>query len=296
MSLIQTLLEKIKKVIFQPNEFFEGVKNEAGIMEAFKFFVVVSLVYLVFTIVLFFATPSMLLGGFLGFGPLSGLFSAIAVGTPIFIYISLIASIFVGAAITHIVAMLLGGKGDYSATYKALAYASTPSLLAGWIPFLGILAGLYSFYLAIVGISKLHQVTLARAFVIVIIPVIIFIVLSVVFSWIFTSMFIGTIKENLQSGLSELKLISIVDSYCLNDGNVNIVIKNVGFSTINSKKEISVVKDDIPLTYGQFTVDKTEISPGATATIKVPCTTGLKTGLKTVCRYFINGMFYEVTC
>jgi hypothetical protein len=169
-------------------------------------------------------------------------------------------------------------------------------LLVGWIPFLGILAGLYSLFLAIIGISKLHQVTLARAFAIVIIPVIIFIVLSVAFSWIFTSMFIGTIKENLQSGLSEIKLISIVDSFCLTDGNVNIIIKNVGFSTINSKKEISVVKDDIPLTYGQFTVDKTEISPGATATIKVPCTTGLKTGVKTVCRYFINGMFYEVTC
>jgi hypothetical protein len=293
MSLIQTLLEKIKKVIFHPNEFFESVKTEAGIMEAFKFFVIVSLVYLVFTIILFFATPSMIVSGFLSFGPFSGLLGGVSI--PIFIYISLIVSIFVGAAIIHIVAMLLGGKGDYSATYKALAYAATPSLLAGWIPFLGILAGLYSLFLAIIGISKLHQVTLARAFVIVITPVIIFIVLITAFSWIFTSMFIGTIKENLPSGLSELKLISIVDSFCLTDGNVNIIIKNVGFSTINSK-EISVVKDDIPLTYGQFTVDKTEISPGATATIKVPCTTGLKTGVKTVCRYFINGMFYEVTC
>jgi hypothetical protein len=194
MSLIQTLLEKIKKVIFQPNEFFESVKTEVGIMEAFKFFVIVSLVYLVFTIILFLAKPSMLLGGFLGFGPFSGLFGVIGISIPIFIYISLIVSTFVGAAIIHIVAMLLGGKGDYSATYKALAYAATPSLLAGWIPFLGILAGLYSFYLAIVGISKLHEVSMGKAVAIILIPVVVFAIIAAIITFVIISSIFSLVK------------------------------------------------------------------------------------------------------
>jgi hypothetical protein len=291
MALIETIIEKIKKVIFNPNEFFESVKAEAGIIEAFKFFVIVSLVYLVFTIILFFATPSMLLSGLLSFGPFSGLLGGLSI--PIFIYIFSIVLIFVVAAIAHIVAMLLGGKGDYSATYKALAYAATPYLLVGWIPFLGIFVNLYSLFLAIIGISKLHQVTLARAFAIVIIPVIILIVLIAAFSWIFTSMFIEFKPTgSLPSELSKLKLIQIVSSSCLSDGKGIIVIKNIGFSTINLN-EISVVKDNVSLTYGQFTIDNTKIAPGAPATIKVPCTTP---GNKQVCQYLINGIFTEVAC
>jgi hypothetical protein len=295
MAFVENLVEKIKKIIFNPNEFFESIKLEAGIMEAFKFFVIVALVYLVFTLILSFISISILFSGLFGVGSFSGLLPGIAgIGFPIFSYIAQLVAIFVEAAIIYFFAMLFGGKGDYSATYKALAYAATPFLLAGWIPFLGIIAALYSFYLAIVGISKLHQVSMGRAFVILIIPVVIFIALSFAFAQIFVSQFLGTVKpeEKLPSGLSEFKLISIESSSCLPEGDGNIVIKNVGLSTINSK-EISVVKDDVPLTYGQFQVDKTEITPGATATIKVPCTTP---GSKKVCRYLINGMFYEVSC
>jgi hypothetical protein len=254
---------------------------------------------------LFFVAPSILLGGLFGFGPSLGLSGGIGISLSIFIYVFLIVSTFVLAGVTHIIAILLGGKKDFSLTYKAVAYASTPSLLLGWIPFIGILANLYSLFLVIIGISKLHQVNLLRAFIIAISPAIILTILFIFYiSSLLFSLFSGSTKpveklpsglENLPGGLGEFKLISIVASSCLPDGNVNIVIKNVGLSKINSK-EISVVKDDVPLTYGQFTVDKTEISPGATATIKAPCTTGSKTGEKTVCRYFITGMYYEVTC
>jgi hypothetical protein len=303
MSL-EEIIEKIKKIIFQPTEFFESIKNEPGIIEAFKFFIIVSLVYLIFTLILFFVAPSILLGGLFDFEPSLGLSGGIGISLPIFIYIFLIVSTFVLAGVTHIIAILLGGKKDFSLTYKAVAYASTPSLLLGWIPFIGILANLYSLFLVIIGISKLHKVTLLRAFIIAISPAIILIILYFISQAFYFRFLLGTTKpveklpsglENLPGGLGEFKLISIVASSCLPDGNVNIVIKNVGLSKINSK-EISVVKDDVPLTYGQFTVDKTEISPGATATIKVPCTTGSKTGEKTVCRYFIMGMYYEVTC
>jgi hypothetical protein len=293
MSL-EEIIEKIKKIIFQPTEFFESIKNEPGIIEAFKFFIIVSLVYFIFALILFFVAPSILLGGLFGFGPSLGLLGGLGISLPIFIYIFLIVSTFVLAGVTHIIAILLGGKKDFSLTYKAVAYASTPSLLLGWIPFIGILANLYSLFLVIIGISKLHQVTLVRAFVIVIMPVIILIILGFVFSLAITSLFLGAFKQagGLPSELSEFKLIQIVSSSCLPDGKGIIVIKNIGFSTINLN-EISVVKDNVPLNYGQFTIDNTKISPGTSATIRVPCTTP---GNKQVCKYFINGLFTEIQC
>jgi len=172
------LLEKIKKVLSSPSEFFDEIKKEKGIGEAFKYFALLSLLQpLVTTVVLAqglnFEKYSVIFGG-LTFG------AGIAVYTILYLF-SLVFS-FIGVGIIHLSAKLLGGKGDYSATYKVFAYGTTPTLLFGWIPWIGLILALYSYYLELKGLSKLHDVTMSRSFVITLLPVaVIMIILLIMF-------------------------------------------------------------------------------------------------------------------
>lgn len=291
------LIEKIKKVMFSPSEFFERIKTERGIGEAFKFLAILSLINLVINIILFQfdLTHLSFLSSFFKF---LGTIGAAVLGIiiSIAIYIGSLVFSFIWAGFIHLFAKLFGGKSDYSATYKALTYASTPTLIFGWLPWIGLIFGLYTFYLSIKGISRLHGMSMGRSFVIVFVPPIvlgsIIMALSALVYIYFVSLFVG--KVGGPGGLGPTtKLIEVVSPpTCLADGTANIIVRNIGTTPIKSS-DISVTKDGSPLTYGQFTVDKATIEPGSFATIKAPCTTPR---VPKSCIYTIEGMQAIVFC
>ena len=166
--------EKVKKVMTSPTEFFEKIKGEEGIGEAFKYYIIFSLIY------------NLLFGTLTVFGlsgvPIEGMgpFAVLGIFLPIVSFILSLFSVFIITGIIHVFAMVFVGKGDYSATFKAMAYGATPSLLFGWLPFVGPIFSIYSLYLQLKGISALHQVSMGRAFLIIfLIPLIIVIILLV---------------------------------------------------------------------------------------------------------------------
>jgi len=167
-------VEKIKKVILSPSEFFDAIKAEEGISQAFIYYAVLSLIFdILFGLSYIFIpvalTPSM---------P----FKRLGVMWIIISYIAGLIFVFINAGITHIFTKILGGKGDYSATFKSLVYASTPTLLLGWIPLIGVIFSIYTLYLTIKGISSLHSITMLRAFIaVLVIPSIIAIILGILF-------------------------------------------------------------------------------------------------------------------
>lgn len=176
------LVEKIKKVTLSPSEFFDRIKYEKGVGAAFKYLAILSLVNLIVGLVGYFLSiPSLSpLGSLMALLPFLGnLATLIGVGAVVANYISTLIISFISAGFICIFARLLKGKGDYSATYRALTYANTPSLLLGWVPWVGIIFGLYSFYLGLKGISKLHEVSMGRAFVILfVVPFVIALVIA----------------------------------------------------------------------------------------------------------------------
>jgi hypothetical protein len=275
-----SLIEKIKKVILSPSEFFEEIKTEKGISKAFKYLALLSLVNLVIGIVSFTFSITFIypLGNLSKFLPLV---DTLGIVIPVVIYIDSLILSFVVSGFTHLFVKLFKGKGDYSDTYKALIYASTPSLLFGWVPYAGIIFGLYSFYLSLKGISKLHEVSMIRAFIMLIAPIVVIILAIIAIGVVLSTYLVQTSN-----------LIEIVDSLCLLDGNANIIIRNLGTSSIKSS-DISVSKDDSPLKYGQFTIDKNVIEAGSTAVIKAPCTTP---GQSRFCKYTVNDLSIMVYC
>jgi hypothetical protein len=55
------------------------------------------------------------------------------------------------------------GEGGFAETYKAIGYSITPYFLLGAIPIINWFTGLYVIYLQLVGLSKLHKISLGKA-------------------------------------------------------------------------------------------------------------------------------------
>ncbi|RLG18002.1 hypothetical protein DRN75_02740, partial [Nanoarchaeota archaeon] len=67
-------------------------------------------------------------------------------------------NLFIGGAWLHLWVYVLGGKQGIKQTWKAMIYASTPSLLLGWIPFINIFTGLWSFILTLLFIGDMQKI------------------------------------------------------------------------------------------------------------------------------------------
>lgn len=88
----------------------------------------------------------------------------------------------------HLWVYLLGGKRGIMQTVHAVIYGSTPRLILGWIPFLGIIFTLWSLVLGILGVRELQDLSTGKAILAVAIAVIIpLIIMILVAAYFFTT-------------------------------------------------------------------------------------------------------------
>jgi hypothetical protein len=99
----------------------------------------------------------------------------------VFIPIATAIGLFIGAAIYHLLVLLLvrPSHAGYEATFRTVAYASAVQAVAwlGSIPILGILVliavGIYNVVLSVIGIREMHTTTTGRAVAVVLLPVVV---------------------------------------------------------------------------------------------------------------------------
>ena len=166
------LVETIKKAWFHPKEFYAGL-GSADIGAAWKYYALISLVPLVLLLILFGAMGAVFVALIPGLGAVAPLLGGLFLAIPILMYIGMVILIFVAAAISHIFVYLVGGRQGYGRTFQASTYGSTPGVLLGWIPLIGIIFFIWSIYTYICGISVLHKMSMGRAFLSWLIPLII---------------------------------------------------------------------------------------------------------------------------
>ncbi len=82
-------------------------------------------------------------------------------------YVGNIAKLPVIGLLFHGFAKILRGHGTLLDSFKVGAYATAPVLLFGWIPFFGLISGLWVGYLYVVAFNKLHDVPLGPAIALV---------------------------------------------------------------------------------------------------------------------------------
>ncbi len=81
--------------------------------------------------------------------------------------------------------LLFGGTKDIEQTIKTVMYASTPFLLLGWIPFIGIFGALWSFILWIIGVKELHEISSGRAAAAVILAALVILIFIILIAAVF---------------------------------------------------------------------------------------------------------------
>jgi hypothetical protein len=113
----------------------------------------------------------------------------VAIGAIVLVIVSLIMVFIIGGWL-HLFVYLLGGRKGYLETVKALIFGSTPYMLIGWIPLVGIIiGGIWSLILSILGIRELHQISTGRAAgAVILAAIIIVIIIALIAAWFIISL------------------------------------------------------------------------------------------------------------
>ncbi|MFB6089195.1 MAG: YIP1 family protein [Candidatus Aenigmatarchaeota archaeon] len=190
--------EAIKSIMIDPKEFFGEMSTDGGYEEPLVFAVMNFVIVSFFWGILYFSSIGVF-GGLFFDGPLSGFMSNIGLAglfaIPFMLVSSLISgviSIFVIAAISHVLLIVVGGKGSYEGTLRVVAY-TTAFLLISWIPVLGILIGIYALYVVLIGYSNVHEISKGRALLALLIPMLA--ILLAIFSLFFFFGLMGPITS-----------------------------------------------------------------------------------------------------
>jgi hypothetical protein len=97
-----------------------------------------------------------------------------------------IISLFIEAAILNIIYKVLGGTGSYEGTVRFISYA-TAVLVLSWIPIISWIVGIYGIYLYIVGGMYVHDVSMARSAIAILLPTLLVILLmAIIMAWLFS--------------------------------------------------------------------------------------------------------------
>ena len=160
----QNITDKIMRILTMPQAFFRTVAKET-IAEPLQFSAVLALV---------FGTVGgiVTVAAFEGFASVARTVGFIG-GFVIGYFIGTVVIYFILAAILHVAALLLGGKGGYAASYKAYAYGGVPSILFSWLPvsllgeipdlLFGLVLLAWTSYIAVHGVAQLHKLSLPRS-------------------------------------------------------------------------------------------------------------------------------------
>jgi len=179
--------ELMKGFVLSPAETFRKVTG-TDYGETLAYFLVLVLINTVLSIPLMLLAISSMgpvfggMAGRLGVGTLAG-FGIVIVA--VMMITGALLFLFIGAAWLHLWVYLFGGRRGYRETLKALAFGDTPALLLGWIPLVGMLAGIWSLVLFVLGVRELQDIPTNRALgaviLAVMIPLLILVVLAAFF-------------------------------------------------------------------------------------------------------------------
>jgi hypothetical protein len=190
--MLDTFVEDLKGFLMKPSDAFRKAKG-ASLGAAYQYYFVL---LIIFTILIGIVTVSIGISTFTGMvnqiatlpwigGLLSGglaKFSAFVVAWDVFsVYLTFVVmlfSVFLGGLMLHVFVLLVGGEKGAVQTIKTNMYAATPFLLLGWIPYVSIIGVIWSFVLFIIGIEQTQELSLGKAFLVVLIPVILVIILA----------------------------------------------------------------------------------------------------------------------
>jgi hypothetical protein len=175
-STFERFVETAKLLATRPGEAFAGMPTSGGIGAPLLYAIVVGWIGIAIAVVWNTLLQGMWIP-FMGGGEeaaiAAGFTAAWAVGLVILAPIFVIIGVFIGAAILHLMLMIVGGANNgFEATVRVVCYAQTAQL-AGIIPFCGgLISMVWAIILYVFGLSNAHRTTQGKAVLAVLLPVV----------------------------------------------------------------------------------------------------------------------------
>ncbi len=163
--------DKISQTLNSYDSLLNYVDKKEGIKEAVRFYLLISMVPAIITLIT---------GFFLIYFGVYGLglsFTTLVLSVVIN-YVMGIFWLFVISSIMHLCVMAFG-KSDYRKTLQASVYSLTLVLLFFWIPLIGIIFEVHALYLRYKGLKILHGLSRGKSLVALFVPLVIIIPIQI---------------------------------------------------------------------------------------------------------------------
>jgi hypothetical protein len=160
-----------KEVMLRPSDFYREMPTTGGYSEPLTFAAISYVISGLLTVIFISGFAG---GDMYGVNGFSMLLASIIM-TPI----SGIIYLFIIGAIFYISYKVLGGNGTYEGTVRFMSYASA-IVVVSWIPLLNLVAWIYGIYLYIVGGTFVHNVSMGKSALAILLPYIIIILVAII--------------------------------------------------------------------------------------------------------------------
>jgi hypothetical protein len=197
MMSIHKDLRKAWYLISEPEATFDREREVEGYWPVLRFYLVLNVILAVLTpIVNWLHIPSDIVHagtnaqmGAYAQAPLLEAITGISryAWVAILTYLGNIAKFPILGGIMHVFALILRGNGTFLDSLKVSVYAAAPVLLFGWIPYFGLISGLWVGYLYVVGFWRLHNISMGRAIALVNLMIGVQLVWAFLLGWIGSS-------------------------------------------------------------------------------------------------------------
>ena len=156
---LSSFVDVLRRIVLHPVVFFAEIPRREGLRNPFLFALICIVIGAVLNAVVGLSGLQSPLQSSEGSQSSAGLVAYIAslaiIGIIALPVVAGLYQLLVGTVVGH-------ENAGFEGTFRVVAYASVVNLVI-WIPMLGLLLGLYSLYLQVVGLREIHQTTTGRA-------------------------------------------------------------------------------------------------------------------------------------
>lgn len=193
------LLKKAKGFLADPVKEFETSKEEP-LEEAVKYYLFIAAVYSFLSAIMtsiIYSILSSIVSQNLPMFPMmprgfTEMFSDFFMS-----FVLMLICVFIWGALLHAMAYILGGRWEIARTIKVAMYSSTPLILLGWIPMLGIFGWIWVGALNVVGLHQYQDLPAGKAIASVILPIILLIILAIVLLIVAVTIIVPMVLEGI---------------------------------------------------------------------------------------------------
>jgi hypothetical protein len=189
--MLDDLVANMKGFIMKPSETFVKTR-EKSLGAAYQYYIALLVIFTVLfgivavsmgfvtfmnminTLAMIPVVGNVIAGGAANF---SGFIIALHVFFVYLVFLVALVGIFVAGLLNHVFVLMMDGKKGVEQTLKTTMYASTPTLLLGWIPFVGIIGYIWTLVLLVLGFKETQDLKIEFAALVVLVPIVLLLIL-----------------------------------------------------------------------------------------------------------------------